>query len=87
MARAFLGLASYYRMFIPEFANLTTPLVTVEKERQVEMEQKRAVDSLVDILSLAPVLAHFEDSLPTEIHTDASHLGLGAVLTKKRTVG
>ena len=84
--RAFLGLASYYRKFIPEFAHLTAPLVMLLKKNarwKWEEEQKRAVRSLVGLLSSAPILAHFDESLPTEIHTDASHLGLGAVLAQK----
>ena len=84
--RAFLGLASYYRKFIPEFSHLTAPLVTLLKKNAKwcwEEKQKKAVRALVRLLSAEPVLAHFDENLPTEIHTDASRYGLGAVLAQK----
>ncbi|KZS05692.1 Uncharacterized protein APZ42_031051 [Daphnia magna] len=84
--RAFLGLASYYRKFIPEISHLTAPLVTLLKKNAKwnwEERQKKAVRALVRLLSAEPVLVHFDENLPTEIHTDASHFGLGAVLAQK----
>jgi hypothetical protein len=84
--RAFLGLASYYRKFIPEFSHLTAPLVTLLKKNAKwnwGEKQKKAVRALVRLLSEEPVLVHFDESLPTEIHTDASNFGLGAVLAQK----
>ena len=44
--REFLGLASYYRKFIPQFADLTTPLMMLLKKNarwKWEEEQKRSV--------------------------------------------
>jgi hypothetical protein len=85
--RAFLGLAPYYRKFIPEFSHLTAPLVTLLKNNTKwnwGEKQKKAVRALVSLISEEPVLVHFDESLPTEIHTDASNFGLGAVLAQKK---
>ncbi|UYV82760.1 hypothetical protein LAZ67_22000761 [Cordylochernes scorpioides] len=51
-----------------------------------------AFDSLKKALMSEPVLAYFEEQLPTELHTDASGYGIGAVLVqindgKERPVG
>ncbi|UYV69417.1 K02A2.6-like, partial [Cordylochernes scorpioides] len=55
-------------------------------------DQQDAFDSLKKALMSEPVLAYFEEQLPTELHTDASGYGIGAVLVqindgKERPVG
>jgi hypothetical protein len=65
---------------------LTAPLVTLLKNNAKwnwDEKQRKAVCALVRLLSEEPVLVHFDESLPTEIHTDVSHFGLGAVLAQK----
>lgn len=43
-------------------------------------QQETVRQEIIKILTSAPVLAIFDPSLPTEVHTDASSLGYGAVL-------
>jgi hypothetical protein len=65
---------------------LTAPLVTLLKNNAKwnwDEKQRKAVRALVRLLSEEPVLVHFDEILPTEIHTDVSHFGLGAVLAQK----
>ncbi len=83
--RGFLGLASYYRRFIPDFAALARPLHLLLKKnagwRWTE-RQEGAKNRIVERLTSAPVLAHFDDVREVTIQTDASQIGLGAVLSQ-----
>ncbi|UYV63096.1 hypothetical protein LAZ67_2003113 [Cordylochernes scorpioides] len=93
--RSFIGLCSYYRRFIENFAEKAVPLHEVLKKDNKFMwnsDQQDAFDSLKKALMSEPVLAYFEEQLPTELHTDASGYGIGAVLVqindgKERPVG
>ena len=84
--RGFLGLASFYRRFVPSFANISRPLVNLLKkgaDLEWELEEQAAFDTLKRKLSEPPVLIHFQEDSPIEVHIDASGLGLGAVLCQK----
>ncbi|UYV69577.1 hypothetical protein LAZ67_6004008, partial [Cordylochernes scorpioides] len=93
--RSFIGLCSYYRRFIENFAEKAAPLHEVLKKDNKFMwnsDQQDAFDSLKKALMSEPVLAYFEEQLPTELHTDASGYGIGAILVqindgKERPVG
>ncbi|UYV77009.1 hypothetical protein LAZ67_14002807, partial [Cordylochernes scorpioides] len=93
--RSFIGLCSYYRRFIENFAEKAAPLHEVLKKDNKLMwnsDQQDAFDSLKKALMSEPVLAYFEEQLPTELHTDTSGYGIGAVLVqindgKERPVG
>ncbi|UYV76975.1 hypothetical protein LAZ67_14002656 [Cordylochernes scorpioides] len=93
--RSFIGLCSYYRRFIENFAEKAAPLHEVLKKDNKftwNSDQQDAFDSLKKALMSEPVLAYFEEQLPTELHTDASGYGIGAVLVqindgKERPVG
>ncbi|UYV83325.1 hypothetical protein LAZ67_23000532, partial [Cordylochernes scorpioides] len=94
-ARSFIGLCSYYRRFMENFAEKAAPLHEVLKKDNKftwNSDQQDAFDSLKKALMSEPVLAYFEEQLPTELHTDASGYGIGAVLVqlndgKERPVG
>ncbi|UYV61212.1 K02A2.6-like [Cordylochernes scorpioides] len=49
--------------------------------------QERAFQKLKNALTSKPVLGHFDDDAPTELHTDASGYGIGAVLAQKQGNG
>ncbi|UYV79808.1 K02A2.6-like [Cordylochernes scorpioides] len=93
--RSFIGLCSYYRRFIENFAEKAAPLHEVLKKDNKftwNSDQQDAFDSLKKALMSEPVPAYFEEQLPTELHTDASGYGIGAVLVqindgKERPVG
>ena len=88
--RQFLGLASYYRRFIRNFARIASPLHSLTRksaEFQWTDECQSAFDHLKDKLTTAPILAYPNFDLPFVLETDASIQGLGAVLSQKQSDG
>ena len=90
--RQFLGLASYYRRFVPEFARIASPLHALLKKDAVfnwSSECEDAFGRLKKALVNTPVLAYpqYEDQHPFILETDASTRGLGAVLAQQQVDG
>ena len=83
--RTFLGLAGYYRKFIPGFATIATPLteLTQRSAKFVWLEKhQQAFLSLKNYLCSAPILAYPQFTKPFIVQTDASDVGLGAILAQ-----
>lgn len=88
--RRFLGVASWYRRFVPDFASIAQPLTTLLKKgkhwKWTETQQT-AFETLKIKLTEAPVLACPDFSKVFILQTDASDGGLGAVLTQNLEEG
>uniref|UniRef100_A0A1A8HG02 Gypsy retrotransposon integrase-like protein 1 n=1 Tax=Nothobranchius korthausae TaxID=1143690 RepID=A0A1A8HG02_9TELE len=97
--RSFLGFASYYRRFVEGFAKLAAPLHKLVAEtvkgkglrksnRDLSSfwtaECQTSFEALKTKLTTAPVLAYADFSLPFILEVDASHGGLGAVLSQEQ---
>ena len=83
--RSFLGLAGYYRKFIHNFATLTYPLVELTKKGKPFCWTKvhdTAFSTLKANLCSTPVLAFPVLDRQFVLQTDASDVGLGAILTQ-----
>lgn len=81
--RQFIGLASWYRRFVPHFSTLIAPLSALTKKKQRWVwgkEQDEAVTSVKEKLIAAPVLSCPDFTKPFFLQTDASKTGLGAIL-------
>eukprot|EP00731_Ephydatia_muelleri_P009833 Em0005g419a len=86
----FLGFANYYRRFIQGFAEVAKPLHRL-KEHAVNFswtaECQEAFENLRSRLTRAPILAFPDYTLPFVLDTDASDLGIGAVLSQVSSLG
>ena len=83
--RRFLGLASYYRCFIPGFARIANPphgLTTENAPFDWTPKCETAFTTLKSKLITPPVLAYPNFEKDFTLETDASILGLGAVLAQ-----
>ncbi|XP_065925767.1 uncharacterized protein [Magallana gigas] len=83
--RAFLGLAGFYRKFIPNFSAIAIPLSDLTKKGQPNKviwteSQQRAFDTLKHMLSERPILKLPEFNETFILRTDAADDGIGAVL-------
>jgi hypothetical protein len=90
--RSFLGLAGYYRRFIPNNAAIALPLTDCTKkakpEKVVWFEAcERAFTTLKDKLSSSPVVILPDHKIPFVLRTDASGTALGAVLMQDQGNG
>jgi len=85
--RSFLGLASYYRKFIKNFAKITAPLTNLLKKSAVTYEWEgacnEAFETLKGILVKAPVLKLPDFDKDFEIHSDASNFAIGRILVQE----
>ena len=89
----FLGLASYYRRFIPGFAKIANPFNTCSYEEKCPdswiTKCQEAFDKLRQLLTTPPVLVYPQFGTDSEfvLETDASINGLGAVVGQKHKDG
>ena len=81
--RSFLGMAGWYRKFIPRFADIARPLFNLTKKDakwEWTPECQSAFEQIRDSLTAAPVLAVADPNKPYILHTDASDHAMGAIL-------
>lgn len=84
---SFIGLASYFRKFIENFAIVAKPLYSLLKKDatfKFEETEKTAFEKLKCNLTEAPTLAIYNPTAYTELHCDASSLGFGAILMQRQ---
>ena len=88
--RAFIGLTSYYRKYIKNFAKIANPLTDLTKKDNKFIwgeNQEKAFETLKNAIISAPVLAHFEDGFPVFVTTDASLEGVAGILEQEDSKG
>jgi hypothetical protein len=84
--RAFLGLASYYRRFVPGFAGLAKPLHELTSPKSFfswTEAHESAFANLKQKLSMPPVLTYPDFAKEFVVETDASSWAVGAILSQR----
>lgn len=84
--RQFIGLASFFRRFVCNFASLARPLTSLTRADAKWLwghEQAEAFQKIKDILTSRPVLTIYNPNSLTELHTDASKIGIGGILLQR----
>lgn len=82
--RSFLGVVHYYGKFLPNLASILHPLNQLLKAGtrwRWTPECENALNVVKDKLCQAPILAHFDPTLPIRLAGDASSTGVGAVIS------
>ena len=82
--RSFLGLASFYRRLVQDFATIAKPLTELTKDRPFlwSPSQQKAFESMKDKLCTMPVLAYPNFELQFILTTDASKIAVAAILSQ-----
>lgn len=83
--RHIIGMASWYRRFIPNFSSIIAPLTALLKKNSKFMWSElcdTAFSTIKNHLISSPILSCPDFSVPFTVQTDASGFGIGAVLTQ-----
>ena len=81
--QSFLGFTNFYRRFIDSYSGITLPLTALTHKGtnfDFSVEARQAFESLKQHFLTAPILRHFDSTLPCTLCTDASDFALSAVL-------
>jgi hypothetical protein len=85
--RSFLGMCNFFRSHLPALAEVSASLTELLKgskggRQRVAwtLECDHAFAQLKEMLTTAPLLRHFDPTLRTAVHIDASQHAVGAVL-------
>lgn len=84
--RSFLGLASFFRRFIKDFAKIALPLTNLTKKGSTIQDWNEncsiSMEKLKQSLTSAPILSRPNYSEPYRCHVDASQYAIGGTLTQ-----
>ena len=83
--RSFIGMSSYYRIFITNFSEIAEPIIALTKKHahyKWSAKHDEAFQYLKDSLSVVPLLAYPDTNKPYTLYTDASGTCIGACLTQ-----
>ena len=80
-----MGLASFYRRYVHNFAKIASPLSKLTSIKTAWIwtdKEQRAFDDLKGILQNPPVLRLFDPDKPIFIDCDASQIAVGSILSQ-----
>ena len=83
--QAFLGLTGFLRTFIRDYSKVAAPLTDLTKSGTFHWSEEAttAMNALKETVSSAPIIRPWDAKAATRVVTDASDIGLGAVLMQE----
>lgn len=84
--RSFVGLSGFFRSYVKDFAQIAEPLTRLNRKNVGFIwteEQQNAFDTIKSHMCKAPILIHFDNTLPIEVRCDGCTKGLGSILLYK----
>jgi hypothetical protein len=87
--RSFLGMAGYYRRFIPDFSRIAKPITELLKNHVKfvwSSECNKAFEELKKLMTTTPVLTQPNIEKAFDVYCDASGIGIGCVLMQEGRV-
>jgi len=86
--QSFLGLTGYYREYIPQYSSIAAPLTDLTKKGlpnkiKWTTKENEAFETLQNALIATPILKLANVTRPFTLRTDASDVGVGAVLLQE----
>lgn len=88
--RSFLGFANFYRSFIKNYSDLTTPLTQLTHKNALFRwtdECEQAFVRLKKMFTEAPILVHFNPDRETIVEADSSGWAIGGTLMQLQDTG
>ena len=82
---SFLGATNFYLKFVPQYSDITEPLRHLLRKNipwSWTDECTQACEKLKEMLTSAPILAHYNADAKTLVTCDASAVAIGAVLSQ-----
>ena len=86
----FLGVVVWFQDFLPNYAEILTPVTNLLRKDQSfywGRTQDEAVVKIINLITSAPILRHFDPSLPTRLHSDASQYAIGGWISQQHNDG
>ena len=83
--QSFLGLTGFLRTFIRDYSKVAAPLTDLTKSGTFHWSEEAttAMNALKETVSSAPIIRPWDAKAATRVVTDASDIGLGAVLMQE----
>jgi hypothetical protein len=88
--RSIVGMINFVRDFVPDLSSTLAPLNGLLKDGvhfHFDANCKKALQTVLTHLSSKPVLQHHDPMADMKVVTDASKIGLGAVLMQRNASG
>ncbi|UYV63011.1 hypothetical protein LAZ67_2002842 [Cordylochernes scorpioides] len=84
--RRFIGLANFYRKFIPRFAEIATPLTNLTQKNKLFSWTPQVDKYFIELkaaLTSEPILTTYNPEVPCKLYTDASAIGIAGILSQE----